>query len=475
MPSSTRQPSAEPAQASWGDLLRGRNGLRSVALAGGVALHAINIYVVTTLLPTIIQEIGGLTYYAWNTTLFVAASIVGSVLSAKLIERLGPRLAYLAALAAFSIGAAGCAMAPTMPVLLLGRTVQGLGGGVLFALSYALIRVVFDARLWPRAMALVSGMWGVATLGGPAIGGIFAQSGHWRPAFWVLVPVALLLALIVTSQFRGKADAGPPPSPVPWLTVALLVLSVLAISAAGLSDHLAWNAAGIAAGVAIAAVIVRIDKHARAKLLPTGAYSLGTQLGVLYAVMSLLVAALTTEIFVPYFLQVVHPLTPLAAGYMTAMMAGGWTLASVYSAGRSQAQAYRLIRISPMVVLAALAALAVTMPLTGWQPAWLGNVIYCIALTAVGFGIGLAWPHLLTRVLSAAAPGQENLASSSITTVQLYATALTAALAGVVVNAGGLTVPGGIDGAKTAALALFGVFAVAPAVAAVLSGRLART
>ncbi|MDN5503498.1 MAG: MFS transporter, partial [Comamonas sp.] len=107
--------------ASWGELLQGRNGLRSIALAGGVALHAINIYVVTTILPTIIQEIGGLEYYAWNTTLFVVASIVGSAVSAKFIDALGPRLAYLSALAIFSLGTACCALAPSMPVLLLGR------------------------------------------------------------------------------------------------------------------------------------------------------------------------------------------------------------------------------------------------------------------------------------------------------------------------------------------------------------------
>ncbi|MBA5791107.1 MFS transporter, partial [Escherichia coli] len=67
--------------------------------------------------------------------------------------------------------------AQTMPWMLAGRTAQGFGGGILFALSYALIRVVFDARLWSRAMAMVSGMWGVATLCGPAIGGIFAETG----------------------------------------------------------------------------------------------------------------------------------------------------------------------------------------------------------------------------------------------------------------------------------------------------------
>ena len=474
MPSSLTTPGGTLPPVSWADLLRGRNALRSIALAGGVALHAINIYVVTTILPTIIREIGGLTYYAWNTTLFVAASIVGSALSAKLIDRLGPRLAYLLALAVFSAGAIACALAPSMPALLLGRTVQGLGGGVLFALSYALIRVIFDARLWPRAMALVSGMWGVATLGGPAIGGVFAQNGQWRPAFWVLVPVALLLALIVASQFRGKTHGESVSGPVPWLTITLLVLSVLAISAASLSQSLAWNAAGIATGIAIAAAIARIDTRARAKLLPTGAYTLGTRLGLLYAIMSLLVAAATTEIFVPYFLQVTHAMTPLAAGYMTALMAGGWTLASIYSAGREPARAWRLIRASPIVVLAALAGLAVTMPVVTWHPAPLGPVLHGVMLTAVGFGIGLGWPHLLTRVFSAAAPGEETLASSSITTVQLYATALTAALAGVVANAGGLTQPGGVEGAKSAALALFGVFAIAPAAAIVLTGRLRR-
>ena len=188
----------------------------------------------------------------------------------------------------------------------------------------------------------------------------------------------------------------------------------------------------------------------------------------------MLVAALTTEIFVPYFLQVAHAMTPLAAGYMTALMAGGWTLASIYSAGREPARAWRLIRASPLVVLAALVALAATMPVVAWQPASLGPILHGIALTAVGFGIGLGWPHLLTRVFSAAAPGEETLASSSITTVQLYATALTAALAGVVANAGGLTQPGGIDGAKSAALVLFGVFALAPAAAVLLTGRLKR-
>jgi MFS family permease len=462
------------APASWRALLQGRNGLRAIALAGGVALHAVNIYIVTTILPTVIQEIGGLAYYAWNTTLFVVASIVGSAVSARLIDAWGPRLTYLLALLVFSLGALGCALAPSMPLMLAGRTVQGLSGGVLFALSYALIRVVFEARLWPRAMALVSGMWGVATLGGPAIGGLFAQSGHWRLAFWVMLPAACLLALIVATQFRGKAPGAASTGRLPVTSIALLVLSVLAISVASLAQHLAWHVGGIAVGLIIAGLIVRIDTRARVRLLPSGAYSLSSQLGVIYAVMSLLVVGLTTEIFVPYFLQVIHGLTPLAAGYMTAAMAGGWTLASLYSAGSHDTRAYRLIRISPVVVTIALATLAATLPVTTWHNPATAMVVYCVALAGVGFGIGLSWPHLLTRVFAVAPPGEETLAASSITTVQLYATALAAALAGVIANGAGLTDPGGVAGAQGAALALFGAFAIAPALAVFLSARLTR-
>ena len=90
---------AQASGASWADLLHGANALRSIALAGGVALHAINVYIATTILPSIIKDIGGLEYYAWNTTLFVVTSIVGSALSARLIQAWGPKAAYLLAVA----------------------------------------------------------------------------------------------------------------------------------------------------------------------------------------------------------------------------------------------------------------------------------------------------------------------------------------------------------------------------------------
>ncbi|MFF0977370.1 MFS transporter, partial [Proteus mirabilis] len=119
--------------ASWGMLLKGRNSLKSLALAGGVALHAINVYITITTLPSIVRDIGGLNLYAWNTTVFILASILSSALTSRLLILLAPRNSYLFATLCFLAGSIICATAPSMPILLVGRFIQGAGGGMLLA------------------------------------------------------------------------------------------------------------------------------------------------------------------------------------------------------------------------------------------------------------------------------------------------------------------------------------------------------
>ncbi|MEJ1163732.1 MFS transporter [Variovorax sp. CCNWLW186] len=470
-------PVSDPSTAAWGDLFRGRNGWRAVALTGGVALHAVNVHIVTTVLPSVVAEIGGLDWYAWSTTLFVVGSIVGATLSVRLLAALGPRGACLAALAAFTAGSIGCALAPTMPWLLAGRTVQGVGGGLLAALSYGLIQLVFAPRLWSRAVALVSGMWGVATLCGPAVGGLFAQAGHWRWAFWSLLPLAALQALLVAVQLRpaaGVRHVRPAGTPrIPALQIGLLAASVLLIAASEFAPVLAWQAVGVAAGLGLGVAATRVDGRVAVRLLPTGAYAVRAPMGAIYAGVVLLMIGTTTEIFVPYFLQLLHGHSPLLAGYLTAAMAGGWSAGSLLSSGRSGAGVDRMLRAGPVACALGLAALAVLMPAHGRLAAGAETLLVAIALGAVGLGVGIGWPHLVTRVMSLAPAGQEGLASASITTVQLYGMAVGAAVAGLVANAAGLTAPGGVAGARSAAFWLFASFALAPALAAWLVARFA--
>ncbi|MGO2334935.1 MFS transporter [Providencia sp.] len=463
----SNDPSTQP-QARWADLLSGTNALLTIALTGGVALHAINIYIVTTILPSVVNDIGGLEYYAWNTTVFVATSIVGSALSSKVLDSLGPKFAYLTALILFSLGSIWCAASPSMLTLLGGRALQGFGGGILFALSYALIRVVFTPNLWSRAMGVVSGMWGIATLCGPAIGGIFAQGGHWRWAFWALLPVAVLLAIIVLGQLPGKKSQQQQNNKIPFLAISLLVASVLAISIGSLSENLINNLVGLLIGIAILITIIFIDGKNGKRLLPTGSYSLKSTLGVLFLTMTLLVGGMTTEIYVPYFLQTIHQFSPLVAGYLTAVMAAGWTIGALFSANKTGDIVLRILRAGPVIIFISLIILAILTPNLALVNSIPLFIIYLIAMTGVGFGIGICWPHLVLRVFNAAPKGEENLASSSVITIQLYATALSAALVGVVVNNSGLISPGGIEGAQQASIWLFALFAIFPLFGAIL-------
>lgn len=473
---STHRSPPAPASPSWTGLFSGRNGMNCLVLAGGTALHAINVYVVTTIMPTIVSDIGGLAYYAWNTTLFVIASIIGAALAAPLADHRGGKGAYLIGLGVFTFGGLVCASAPSMLWLLTGRSLQGLGGGLLVSLAYVLIRQIFEPTLWSRAMGLVSAMWGIASLSGPAIGGIFAQFGNWRAAFWSLLPVVLGLALIVSIWLpTGTSSAAR--SRVPGARLALLALSVLAISLASLSEVRGLQALGVGIGLLLAALVVRLDRRATVRLLPSGAYA-ASRLQAIYLVLSLLVVGSTAEIFVPYFLQVIHRLTPLMAGYLTAVMAAGWSFGSMLSAGRSGAFATGSIRVGPMLMAVALATLAWLLQQPSGFEHGSGFVFLCVVLATAGLGIGLAWPHLLTALLAAAPADEGALASSSISIVQLYAMSLGAALAGLIANAAGLSDPGGVAGARTAALWVFGSFAVLVAFAipatrrATASGRL---
>lgn len=461
--------SNQSGTGSWSELLWGRNGLRSLALAGGVALHAINVYIVATVLPSVVQDIGGLEYYAWNMTLFVVASIVGSATTPKAIDTLDLRRAFLVAIAAFIAGTAVCGAAPSMGWMLAGRTLQGLGGGLMLGLSYASSRILFEQHLWPKAMALLSSMWGVATLAGPAIGGIFAQMQAWRWAFGSVIIVALGLALLVATQIaRNATTRSDTAVRIPVRQLVLMVIAVMLVSVASLSPSLAWNGAGIVCGVAVSVLIARIDKHAANRLLPTGAYQLRGNLGSMYACMALLSVAMTAEIFIPYFLQIIQGFTPLAAGYFMVLMSAGWSTGSIPSSGRGPKAANRLMQAGPVVSALSLAGLSLALP--WYAPEQFSTVVTLIGLClfGIGLGIGITWPHLLTELFHRSPVGQENIASSAIITVQLYALAFGAALGGMVTNAAGFTDPGGLAGGQSAAFALLIVLAMAPSWAAFL-------
>ncbi|MFJ1929367.1 MULTISPECIES: MFS transporter [unclassified Streptomyces] len=461
---------AEARRATgWGALLGRRHGPVSATLAGGVALHAINVYLATTILPSVITDVGGANLYAWATTVFVFASVLGSTVASSVLAARGPRASYRLASLILGIGTVVCALAPTMPILLAGRLVQGIGGGLLFALCYSVVRITFDEALWPRAMALVSAMWGVATLVGPAIGGAFAELGVWRWAFWVLVPVVVFFGLWGAAQLPAGGVDGAAPR-IPWVGVSLLAAAVLVISGASISSRLTVNIVGLVVAILLLVAWLRHERGATRRLVPAAAFGREPRLRVVYLTMALLVIAGTVEVFVPYFGQRLQGLGPLAAGYLGAVMAAGWTAASLTCSGIERRRGL-IIAIAPAFSALGLIALIFTGPVHSDGAVPIGGV--ALGLLLLGWGIGMAWPHLTTMVLQLVPDSDQGLAGSSVTTIQLTATAFGSAIAGAVTNVAGFSDSAGINGTQTAARWLFAIFTLAAlfALATVRSAR----
>src|SRR5699024_10666549 len=127
------------------------------------------------------------------------------------------------------------------------------------------------------------------------------------------------------------------------------------------------------------------DMTSDAPLLPSGSYTVMAALGSAYACICLLSIGMTTEIYIPYFLQVVHGQTPLIAGYWTAMMSAGWTLGSFISSRRSVAAANRLIFAGPVVSAVSLACLAAFIPLAGLSEG--GRIAWPVLVSLLGVGL----------------------------------------------------------------------------------------
>lgn len=453
---------------SWRELL-GRERLGTATLlAGGVGLYATNEFLTISLLPSAVADIGGQRFYAWVIAVYLVGSVVAAAAVNPLLVRFGPRASYLLTLVIFGVGTLGCALAPTMELLLVARAVQGAAGGLLAGLGYAVISAALPSWLWTRASALVSAMWGVSVIIGPAMGGVFAQFGIWRWAFGSLVIMTVAMAALVPSALPARQHRDQLPSEIPRIPVGSLLLlgaAALAISVAGVQRAAAATCGLLAVGVAVVGLFLVVDRRARASVLPRAAFKPGP-LKWMYVTIGLLMAATMVDMYVPLFAQHLAGMVPAGAGFFGAVLAVGWTSSEIASASVSRTGTIvRLVAVAPVVMAVGLALGALFL---GDDMTWPLMTVWAVGLYIAGSGVGIAWPHLSAWIMGAVEdPVEAGTAAAAINTVQLISGALGAGLAGVVVN----TTQGGDAGA---ARWLFAVFAVLAAVGLAVSYRASR-
>ncbi|AGF75987.1 MFS transporter [Bartonella vinsonii] len=441
---------------NWSALLLGKNGIRFLAFTGGVVLHATNIYVVITILPSLMSDIGGELYYSWVATVFITASLLGTSLTTKILEKIGPRKAYLISGCIFTVGTFMCAIASTMPLFLIGRFIQGFGSGSLLSLSYSMVRIVLSPPVWSYALSTISGMWGISTLLGPAIGGISVHYGIWRASFWVIGVLAIIFLLIALKVLPKENENTVPSSPLPLLQLFILIFLIIIISAGGAINTTITQIGGLLIGLSLLFVLAKIESSTLHPMLPHKSFSFSSEFFSIYALILVMTTVVySIELYFPLFLQELHRQAPLIAGYIASLMSFGWTCGSLSSAGVNAKKIHSIIVYSPILSLLGISGLLWLVPITDSTSGHI--VIICLALFAIGMSAGIAWPHLLTRILQCANNEDALRASESITSVQLFSAALSATLAGTITNFSGLLNPGGVAGMILAAKTLLAV------------------
>lgn len=437
-----------PARAGWA---------AATVLCVGVWLHAADSLLAATVMPTAIRDIGGLGYIYWTVALYELGSIVIGAATGLLAIRFGLRLGMVLAALLYGVGCVASALAPDMAVMLVGRLLQGLGGGGMVALSHVGVTQLFPAKSWPRMLAFISAVWGVSALVGPLIGGLFATAGIWRGAFWAFGLQALIVALVVPLILKRRPRDARVPEILPWRRLAVLSGGIVAILAAGVQREPLVAALCLAAGAFLLWATLRLEARATVRLFPSRPLNPRSPWGPGYLmVLFLCFATISFGTYGAYFMEELYGTTPLMAGFVLALESVAWTITAVAFAGAGPKTEPWLIRGGAAAIAAGLVGLAVVMPE--------GPVEALLPWAFLqGAGFGACWSFLIRRLVESVPAGDRERASSSVPTLQRLGYALGAAGAGIVVNLTGLTAAAPRAVVETASFWVFAAFIPAAA------------
>ena len=422
----------------------------------GVWLHAADSLVTATIAPAIALDLGGIAYINWTISLYQVGAIVAGAAAAAMCARWGIKRVFMGATLIYAGGCVMGAAAPTMAILVLGRLIQGMGGGMLLSLSYVAIEAWFAPETWGRLFAITATIWGGGSLLGPLIGGVFSGPHLWRGAFWAFTLQALVLCALAALWMPATARTTAPLGKWPVMPLLILAAATLIIAeagaASGLPGGVVTSIIGCVAGAALLYLAARLDRRAQVRLLPPQLLDLAHPIGAgLAMVFTLAMSTVGFWAYGPLILKLLFDTKPLVTGYILAGEAIAWSIATLAVARVTPADDQWVIRGGAVCVAIGAAGFAVAVP-TG---SLVGTVV-CALLQGAGFGA--CWPAIVQRTVRLSAPADRALASSSVSTMQRIGYAVGTAAVGIAANLSGLSDSISAAAAKTAGFWVFAAF-----------------
>ncbi|CAL9289060.1 MULTISPECIES: MDR family MFS transporter [unclassified Streptomyces] len=305
------------------------------ALLLGMLLAALDQTIVSTALPTIVSELGGMDHLSWVVTAYMLASTAATPLWGKLGDQYGRKRLFQTAIVIFLLGSVLCGVAQDMPQLIAYRAIQGLGGGGLMVLSMAIVGDLVPPRDRGRYQGVFGAVFGATSVLGPLLGGVFTEHLSWRWVFYVNVPVGIVALFVIAAALHIPVHRTPHRIDYlgTFLIASVATCLVLVASLGGTTWE--WGDAriiGLAVlGLILLALFVRVERRAAEPVLPLRLFRIRTF--TLVSVISFVIgfAMFGAMTYLPTFLQVVQHVSPTMSGVHMLPMVAGMLLTSTVS------------------------------------------------------------------------------------------------------------------------------------------------
>ncbi|CCV16152.1 MFS transporter [Mesorhizobium sp. STM 4661] len=426
-------------KVDWHALWASGDLARFCFISLGILLHATNETMVATVMPAMVGDLAGVQLVGWSLAIYELGAIVAGAAAGRLVSFVALRTNMVVAALLYAAGALVCATAPSMPLFLTGRLIEGCGGGALVSLAFVSVERLFPRTIWPQLFGVMSAIWGVAAFSGPMLGALMAELLSWRWAFGVftLGGTAMALASFIVLDTPGatspQAFVGKVP-PFPFAALGCLAVAVVLIATAGVDIALLRSSLLLALGLIGLALFVRIDAlKPRSRLFPSRLFSWRSPVGSgMTMVAAFSVATCSFGVYGPLLLTSLHDIPLLTTGYIIAAESIAWSILSILVANAPPERERLIITGGAVMIAAGIAGFAYTVPL-GSIPL----ILLCALLQGGGFGI--AWPFVTRVIVASARADEQTIASAAVPTMQRIGYAVGAALAGIIANASGFS------------------------------------
>jgi EmrB/QacA subfamily drug resistance transporter len=395
----------------------------------GMLLAALDQTIVATALPTVVADLGGAGHQSWVVTSYLLASTIVTAIVGKLGDVFGRKTVFQAAVAFFLVGSVLCGLAGSMAMLVASRTLQGIGGGAIMVTSMAVIGEVIPLRDRGRYQGALGAVFGVTTVIGPLLGGFFTDNLTWRWAFWINVPVALVVLIVGAAAIPALARAAKPVIDYAGILFVGLGASGLTLATSWGGGEYPWTSPVIiglfvASAVSLAA-FVWVELHAAEPILPIRLFA--SPVFTVCCILGFIVgfAMLGALTFMPTFMQFVDGVSATESGLRTLPMVAGLLITSVSSgAVVGRTGRYKMFPVAGTAIMAA--AFFLLSGMSQSTPTWQQSVYLFI----LGTGIGLCMQVLVLVVQNTASFGDLGVATSGVTFFRTIGSSFGAAIFG---------------------------------------------